>query len=226
MSHWRIALHARPTAGRVVAVVIGVVFAVVLVVSAALGAPAELPGVAIGAPVFLHLVRALVAAAIVGAVAVVILHLWRDDLPTELSATGAKWSPPTAGPDQDLHEQLVRVERESKAAIDQLAAYVESLAQRLPPEPDDERAVSAIGGALGRWEEALASAELKDAVARAISALPDREKLVIALSYYEHLGDPEIAETLRASVATVHVLRRRAIQRIRDALGVDPFAGH
>lgn len=223
MSRWWIA-RFRPTFGRIVAVAVGVVFAVALVASYLHGAPGELPAVAAGSPVLLHLVRALAMAAIVGAVAVAILRLWRGDLPTELSATGAKWSP-MAGPER-VQEQLVHVERESKAAIERLTAYVESLAQRLPSQPGDERAFGAVEGALGQWEGALVDAERKDAISRAILALPERERLVIGLHYYDEATVREIAKVLEVSERTVEVLLSRGLQRLRDTLGEDPLAEH
>jgi RNA polymerase sigma factor (sigma-70 family) len=65
-----------------------------------------------------------------------------------------------------------------------------------------------------------------EAIAEAIAQLPEREKLVMTLYYYEELTQAEIAEVLGVSRSTVSVLLSRAIRRLRTHLAgpTDPNA--
>lgn len=56
------------------------------------------------------------------------------------------------------------------------------------------------------------------AVRRAISALPDRERVVIVLRYYCDLSFAEVAETLQLPEGTVKSLGHRAAERLRRHL--------
>jgi len=57
-----------------------------------------------------------------------------------------------------------------------------------------------------------------EAVARAIGGLPEREKLVVTLHYYEELTLLEIAEILGVSEAHVSELLTRAVLRLKSRL--------
>ena len=61
--------------------------------------------------------------------------------------------------------------------------------------------------------EALDVSELKDRLADAISSLPEREKLVIALYYYENLTLREIGEVLGVTESRVSQLHTKAVLR-------------
>jgi RNA polymerase sigma factor FliA len=60
--------------------------------------------------------------------------------------------------------------------------------------------------------------DLKDRVADAIARLPEREKLVIALYYYENLTLREIGEVLGVTESRVSQLHTKAILRLRSRL--------
>lgn len=64
----------------------------------------------------------------------------------------------------------------------------------------------------------LADQEMRESVASAIGALPDRLQLVVQLYFVEELNLSEIAETLQVSVPRVHQLKAQAIDRLREAL--------
>jgi len=55
-------------------------------------------------------------------------------------------------------------------------------------------------------------------VADAISRLPEREKLVIALYYYENLTLREIGEVLGVTESRVSQLHTKAVLRLRGRL--------
>lgn len=65
----------------------------------------------------------------------------------------------------------------------------------------------------------LASAELREAVATAIAALPERLALIMQLYFVEELNLAEIAATLDVSVPRVHQLKAQALERLRAQLG-------
>jgi len=56
-------------------------------------------------------------------------------------------------------------------------------------------------------------------LAGAINRLPDKEKLVITLYYYEELNLTEIADILGLSTSRISQMHTKAIYRLRGALG-------
>jgi RNA polymerase sigma factor for flagellar operon FliA len=57
--------------------------------------------------------------------------------------------------------------------------------------------------------------ELKSALADAIDALPERERMVISMYYYDELTIKEIASVLGVSESRVSQLHTRAMMRMR-----------
>jgi RNA polymerase sigma-70 factor (ECF subfamily) len=62
--------------------------------------------------------------------------------------------------------------------------------------------------------ERLAASEESRALARAILALPDRQRDAVMLRHFEGLGNPEIAERLESSVEAVESLLARARRQL------------
>lgn len=60
--------------------------------------------------------------------------------------------------------------------------------------------------------------ELRDRIADSIASLPEREKLVIALYYYENLTLREIGEVLGVTESRVSQLHTKAVLRLRSRL--------
>ncbi|WP_326824102.1 SigE family RNA polymerase sigma factor [Streptosporangium sp. NBC_01756] len=60
----------------------------------------------------------------------------------------------------------------------------------------------------------------REAVRHVLAELPERQRAVIVLRYFADLPDPQIAEALGCSVATVRSQASRALARLR----VDPAA--
>ena len=60
--------------------------------------------------------------------------------------------------------------------------------------------------------------ELRQHLAAAIESLPERERMVITLSYYEELTMKEIAQVLAISESRVSQMRSGAVLKLRAAL--------
>ena len=66
--------------------------------------------------------------------------------------------------------------------------------------------------------------DLKDRIAESIAKLPEREKLVIALYYYENLTLREIGEVLGVTESRVSQLHTKAVLRLRSRMQEESFA--
>ena len=68
-------------------------------------------------------------------------------------------------------------------------------------------------------EESADAAGRREAIRSAIELMPDVERLVILLAYQEELSQTEIADRLEWPLGTVKTRTRRALLRLREALG-------
>jgi RNA polymerase sigma factor for flagellar operon FliA len=67
-------------------------------------------------------------------------------------------------------------------------------------------------------QSSLSQTEMKEAIADAIARLPEREKLVVTLYYYEELTLREIGEVLGVTESRVSQLHTKAILRLKARL--------
>ncbi len=78
------------------------------------------------------------------------------------------------------------------------------------------------------WQETIAAGgedpienviadEQRQQLQQALLGLPERERLVLALSYYEELNLRQIGEVLEVTESRVSQIRSRALQRLRDS---------
>ncbi|MFO7248020.1 MAG: FliA/WhiG family RNA polymerase sigma factor [Bacillota bacterium] len=68
-------------------------------------------------------------------------------------------------------------------------------------------------------EDLVQAKQVKEILARAIERLPEKERLVVTLFYYESLSLTEIAEVMGLSPSRISQLHTKAIYRLRGALG-------
>ncbi|MCL4290709.1 MAG: RNA polymerase sigma factor WhiG [Thermoleophilia bacterium] len=114
--------------------------------------------------------------------------------------------------EEDLDESLLEISRSSIGALDELWASPTGSgdAVALVDTLEDPHAV-APGGQ-------LEASEIKELVGEAIASLPEREKLVITLYYYEELTLREIGEVLGVTESRVSQLHTKAILRLKARL--------
>jgi RNA polymerase sigma factor for flagellar operon FliA len=111
----------------------------------------------------------------------------------------------------ELEDSLIDISRSSIAALDELWSTAGdgdqvSLLEMLE-DPDSANPV-----------DSLDETEVREALADAISRLPEREKLVVTLYYYEELTLREIGEVLGVTESRVSQLHTKAILRLRSRL--------
>jgi RNA polymerase sigma factor FliA len=113
--------------------------------------------------------------------------------------------------EEELDDSLLEISRSSVAALDELwspsgggdsIALIDTIEDEAGPDP----------------EISLEQTEVKEALAEAISDLPEREKLVVTLYYYEELTLREIGEVLGVTESRVSQLHTKASLRLKAHL--------
>ncbi len=115
----------------------------------------------------------------------------------------------------DFHDQLLQISHSTIVALDELwsssdstgdsVSLLDTLPDRGAPDP----------------QTLIDESELRDRIADAIARLPEREKLVVALYYYENLTLREIGEVLGVTESRVSQLHTKAVLRLRSKLGAE-----
>jgi RNA polymerase sigma factor FliA len=114
--------------------------------------------------------------------------------------------------EEEFQGSLMEISRSSIAALDELWASPGSSgdAVALIDTIEDPQAAEP--------QMAMAHTELREALGDAISRLPEREKLVVTLYYYEELTLREIGEVLGVTESRVSQLHTKAILRLKARL--------
>jgi RNA polymerase sigma factor for flagellar operon FliA len=112
----------------------------------------------------------------------------------------------------EFHETLLQISNSTIVALDELwnvqdatgdqVSLLDTLPDRDAPDP----------------QQLVDQSELRDRIADAIALLPEREKLVVALYYYENLTLREIGEVLGVTESRVSQLHTKAVLRLRSKL--------
>ncbi|MHB1861031.1 MAG: RNA polymerase sigma factor WhiG [Solirubrobacteraceae bacterium] len=118
---------------------------------------------------------------------------------------------------EELQESLIAISNSSIVALDELWSVSDSSGDQVslmdtiedPGAPDPARALD-VG-------------DVKDRIAESIARLPEREKLVIALYYYENLTLREIGEVLGVTESRVSQLHTKAVLRLRSNMQSEAF---
>jgi RNA polymerase sigma factor for flagellar operon FliA len=127
--------------------------------------------------------------------------------------------------DEELAEALGMEMEDFQAAITQISnSSIVALDETWSVSSGGE-ALSLIDTIAGpetqRPEEQMEITELRDTLADAIAKLPEREKIVIALYYYDHLTLREIGDVLGVTESRVSQLHTKAVLRLRGRLTDD-----
>ena len=119
---------------------------------------------------------------------------------------------------EEFQETLTRISNSSVVALDELWTLSDASGDQvsLLDTIQDPDAVDPAA--------ALDVTETKDRLAEAIARLPEREKLVVALYYYENLTLREIGEVLGVTESRVSQLHTKAVLRLKSRLQGDPLA--
>jgi len=113
---------------------------------------------------------------------------------------------------QEFQDALVQISNSTVAALDEMWTVSDASGDQVSlldtlhdPGAPDPAAV-------------MDQTDLKDRMADAIARLPEREKLVIALYYYENLTLREIGEVLGVTESRISQLHTKAVLRLRGRL--------
>jgi RNA polymerase sigma factor for flagellar operon FliA len=117
----------------------------------------------------------------------------------------------------DFQESLVRISNSSVVALDELWTVSDASGDQvsLLDKIQDPEAVDPA--------REMDMTDMKDRLADAIAKLPEREKLVVALYYYENLTLREIGEVLGVTESRVSQLHTKAVLRLKSRLQEDPL---
>jgi RNA polymerase sigma factor FliA len=117
---------------------------------------------------------------------------------------------------EEFQESLVRISNSSVIALDELWTVSDASGDQvsLLDTIKDPQAVDPAAE--------VDSADMKDRLGGAIARLPEREKLVVALYYYEGLTLREIGEVLGVTESRVSQLHTKAVLRLKSRLGAEP----
>jgi RNA polymerase sigma factor for flagellar operon FliA len=113
--------------------------------------------------------------------------------------------------ERELEDSLAEIGRSSMAALDEIwtpstggdqIALIDTIEDTSGPDP----------------EFSLEQTEMREALGEAIARLPEREKLVVTLYYYEELTLREIGEVLGVTESRVSQLHTKAVLRLKARL--------
>ena len=118
----------------------------------------------------------------------------------------------------EFQDSLTRISNSSVVALDELWTVSDASGDQVslldtiqdPQAADPAREMDAT--------------EMKDRLSDAIARLPEREKLVVALYYYENLTLREIGEVLGVTESRVSQLHTKAVLRLKSRLQGDPLS--
>jgi RNA polymerase sigma factor FliA len=116
---------------------------------------------------------------------------------------------------EEFQDSLLQISNSTVVALDELWTVSDSSGDQVslldtlqdPDAPDPAQVLDAT--------------EVKDRLADAIARLPEREKLVIALYYYENLTLREIGEVLGVTESRISQLHTKAVLRLKSRLQGD-----
>ncbi len=123
---------------------------------------------------------------------------------------------PTIG---ELAEYLDVDEEQALEALELGEMYeLPSLDQDLGGDDSEDSSGSVLADYVGRVDEELEQFEHRARLAEAIEELPEREREIIRLRFFENLSQTKVAKRLKISQMHVSRLQQRAIKRLRELM--------
>ncbi len=113
---------------------------------------------------------------------------------------------------EEFHDSLTQISTSSMVALDELWTISDASGDQVSLL-DTIRDVKADDPV-----KSIDKDEVRDRLSEAVSKLPEREKLVVALYYYENLTLREIGEVLNVTESRVSQLHTRAVLRLKGRL--------
>ncbi|WP_433213599.1 SigE family RNA polymerase sigma factor [Dactylosporangium sp. CS-047395] len=130
-------------------------------------------------------------------------HLAEDIVQEVLARAQPRWARISAA---DVPEAYVK-----RMIVNELASWRRRRAARVVP-----MSLAALDAAGTPQADPATAVDERDAMLRRLAALPVRQRIVVALRYYEGLTDPEIADLLGCRPATVRSHAARALATLRS----------
>ncbi len=120
-------------------------------------------------------------------------------------------------PIDEFHDLVNQVRPVSLLSIDDQPTFSDS----------DKKSIANLleGAKSGNPFNQLNVKVVKDVVAKAIEELPERQRLVLSLYYFEDLNLKEIGQVLRVTESRVSQLHAQAVTRLRAKLAISIAAG-
>jgi RNA polymerase sigma-B factor len=116
---------------------------------------------------------------------------------------------------REVAERLGVDESEAMEAMELANLYeLPSLDDGLGQDPDDSRGV--LGDYVGRPDEELERFEYRARMAQALQTLPERERAIIQMRFFDNLSQTEVARRLSISQMHVSRLQQRALAKLRE----------
>ncbi len=113
---------------------------------------------------------------------------------------------------EEFHDSLTQISTSSMVALDELWTISDASGDQVSLL-DTIRDVKADDPV-----KSIDKDEVRERLSEAVSKLPEREKLVVALYYYENLTLREIGEVLNVTESRVSQLHTRAVLRLKGRL--------
>ena len=125
--------------------------------------------------------------------------------PTDEELAGA------LGMDMDeFHHALTQISNASIVALDEMWA--------VSPDGEGVSLMDTLGDRRSDPADLLDVTDLRDTLADAIARLPERERIVVALYYYDNLSLKEIGQVLGVTESRVSQLHTKAVLRLKGRL--------
>ncbi len=121
----------------------------------------------------------------------------------------------------EISEYLQVSEEEVLETMEMSKSY-QALSVNRSLEADQEGGEVTLLDLVGNEDDGYEQADQKMLLAKAFQVLNEREKEILQCTYYENLSQKETGEKLGISQMHVSRLQRRALQKLRESIRVEP----